>query len=82
VWGFLLDGVFIGATRTHELMKAMAISLAVFLVASWALVGPFGNHGLWIALLIFMGARGLTLMPMLGRVTGAIAPPLEVQQAP
>nr|WP_245641407.1 MATE family efflux transporter [Paraburkholderia bannensis] len=81
VWGFLLDGVFIGATRTRELMQAMAVSLAIFLVASWTLVGPFGNHGLWVALLIFMAARGLTLMPMLGRVTGTITP-LEVQQAP
>lgn len=71
VWGFLLDGVFIGATRTRELMYAMAVSLAVFLCASWALVGPLGNHGLWIALLVFMAARGLTLSPLLPRVSGA-----------
>nr|WP_322106375.1 MATE family efflux transporter [Paraburkholderia sp. J41] len=75
VWGFLLDGVFIGATRTRELMQAMAMSLAMFLLASWALVGPFGNHGLWIALLIFMAARGLTLSPLLPRIGGSIAPP-------
>ncbi|WP_052148504.1 MATE family efflux transporter [Paraburkholderia sacchari] len=81
VWGFLLDGVFIGATRTRELMQAMATSLLVFLGASWALVGPFGNHGLWMALLIFMAARGLTLSPLLPRITGAIQAP-KVQQAP
>ncbi|WP_205985058.1 MATE family efflux transporter [Paraburkholderia sp. Ac-20340] len=81
VWGFLLDGVFIGATRTRELMQAMVVSLAIFLAASWALVGPFGNHGLWIALLIFMAARGFTLMPLLGRVTDTITP-RETQQAP
>ena len=74
VWGFLLDGVFIGATRTHELMRSMAISLFVFLVASWALIGPFGNHGLWAALLIFMAARGLTLSSLLPRIAGAIRP--------
>jgi multidrug resistance protein, MATE family len=74
VWGFLLDGVFIGATRTRELMHAMAASLAVFLFASWALVGPLGNHGLWIALLVFMAARGLTLSPLLPRISGAIGP--------
>ena len=28
VWGFLLDGVFIGATRTRELMLSMIVSLA------------------------------------------------------
>jgi MATE family multidrug resistance protein len=74
VWGFLLDGVFIGATRTRELMQAMAVSLAVFLCTSWVLVGPLGNHGLWIALLVFMAARGLTLSPLLPRISGAIGP--------
>lgn len=81
VWGFLLDGVFIGATRTRELMQAMAISLVVFLAASWILVGVLGNHGLWIALLIFMAARGLTLSPLLPRITGAIQT-AKVQRAP
>ena len=72
VWGFLLDGVFIGATRTRELMQAMAVSLALFLVACGALVGLFGNHGLWLALLIFMAVRGLALWPFLPRITAAI----------
>jgi len=72
VWGFLLDGIFIGATRTRELMQAMAVSLTLFLVASWALVGPFGNHGLWLALLIFMAVRGLALWPYLPRITAGI----------
>lgn len=74
VWGFLLDGIFIGATRTRELMQAMVISLAVFLAASWLLAVPFGNHGLWAALLIFMAARGLTLSPLLARITAGMQP--------
>ncbi|MGF6777848.1 MATE family multidrug resistance protein [Paraburkholderia sp. GAS334] len=74
VWGFLLDGVFIGATRTHDLMKAMAASLTVFVAASWALMGPYGNHGLWLALLIFMFARGATLMRYLPRTAASVAP--------
>jgi MATE family multidrug resistance protein len=61
VWGFLLDGVFIGATRTRELMSSMAVSFAVFVAASWALLTLYGNHGLWAAMLIFMAARGVTL---------------------
>jgi MATE family multidrug resistance protein len=69
VWGFLLDGVFIGATRTRELMLSMAASLAVFVAASWALAGPHGNHGLWAALLIFMAARGVTLMRYLPHIS-------------
>jgi MATE family multidrug resistance protein len=74
VWGFLLDGVFIGATRTRELMHAMVVSLCVFLVASWLLVTPFANHGLWIALLVFMASRGLALSPLVPRIAAAIRP--------
>ncbi len=58
VAGFQLDGVFIGATRTRELMVAMGVSFAVFAVAAWALVGAMGNHGLWMALTVFMVTRG------------------------
>lgn len=61
VWGFLLDGVFIGATRTRALMQAMALSFGLFIAASWMLTTPYGNHGLWAALLLFMAARGITL---------------------
>ncbi|HXZ09022.1 MAG TPA: MATE family efflux transporter, partial [Paraburkholderia sp.] len=74
VWGFLLDGVFIGATRTHDLMKSMAASLAVFVAASWGLMAPYGNHGLWVALLVLMAARGVTLMGYLPRAAASVAP--------
>ena len=77
VWGFLLDGVFIGATQTQSLMRAMVASLAIFIAATLAAVGPFGNHGLWFALLLFMVARGATLaryLPELIRRIGADAP--------
>ncbi|RZF29617.1 MATE family efflux transporter [Paraburkholderia sp. UYCP14C] len=73
VWGFLLDGVFIGATRTRELMAAMVVSLAVFVAASSALLAWHGNHGLWIALLIFMATRGVTLARYLPGVSRGIA---------
>ncbi|SMG14061.1 MATE family efflux transporter [Paraburkholderia susongensis] len=73
VWGFLLDGVFIGATRTRELMLSMVVSLVVFVAASSALLALHGNHGLWIALLIFMAARGVTLARYLPGVSRGIA---------
>ncbi|GAB6849008.1 MATE family efflux transporter [Paraburkholderia kururiensis] len=73
VWGFLLDGVFIGATRTRDLMYSMALSGGVFMAASWALVAPLGNHGLWAALLAFMAARGITLLMRLPRLAASIA---------
>jgi multidrug resistance protein, MATE family len=54
------DGVFIGATWTRDMRNMMLLSLA-FYIASFFLLRPFGNSGLWIALLVFLLARGLTL---------------------
>jgi multidrug resistance protein, MATE family len=61
VWAFLLDGVFVGATRTAEMRNGMAVSLAAFGLAAWLLIPPLGNHGLWLAFLVLMSARGLWL---------------------
>jgi multidrug resistance protein, MATE family len=61
IWAFLFDGIFFGATRTAELRNAMAIALALFLALAFTLTPAFGNHGLWAALLVFLGARGLLL---------------------
>ncbi|MEL6794096.1 MAG: MATE family efflux transporter, partial [Pseudomonadota bacterium] len=58
---FMLDGIFIGATRTREMRNAMIISLGVYLIALFTLPNLFGNHGLWAAMLIFFIARAVTL---------------------
>ena len=61
VWSFLLDGIFIGSTRTGEMRNAMMLSLAAYLLAAWLLLPAFGNHGLWLALMLFMASRAVTL---------------------
>lgn len=61
VFAFLFDGVFIGATRTAEMRNGMALALAAFLGSVALLMPPFGNHGLWLAMLLFMAARGVWL---------------------
>lgn len=58
---WMFDGIFIGATRTRDMRNAMVISLPVYLVALFALGAVWGNHGLWLALMMFFGLRGLTL---------------------
>ncbi|WP_092859845.1 MATE family efflux transporter [Albimonas pacifica] len=58
---FMLDGIFIGATRSRDMRNAMAWSLAVYLAAWWVLTGLMGTHGLWAALMVFFVARGVTL---------------------
>ena len=54
---FEFDGVFIGATWTRAMRDLMLASLAIYLALFFAL-RPFGNTGLWLALLGFLGARG------------------------
>ncbi len=61
VAAFMLDGIFIGATRTRDMRNMMALSLVIYVLAALALIPLLGNHGLWIALLISFVARGLTL---------------------
>lgn len=58
---WMLDGVFIGATRTRAMRNMMAVSLGAYLLALWGLLPIGGNHGLWAALLISFVMRGLTL---------------------
>ena len=71
VWCFLLDGIFIGATRSVEMRNAMFAALAIFLGSWWVLASAYGNHGLWAALLIFYIARSITLLPFYGTVRRA-----------
>jgi MATE family multidrug resistance protein len=67
---FQFDGIFTGATQTADMRNMMIVSLAIFL-AAWAMLEPaFGNHGLWIAMIVFFAARGITFglrMPALTR---------------
>ncbi|MGF6088367.1 MATE family efflux transporter [Pseudomonas sp. 18173] len=60
VWSYLLDGLFIGATRAMEMRNGMLLTVALVLPFGWALQ-DWGNHGLWITFLLFMLLRSLTL---------------------
>ena len=58
---WMLDGIFIGATRTADMRNMMVVSTVIYIVAVLTLMPLFGNHGLWLALLISFIARGVTL---------------------
>ncbi|WP_299817023.1 MATE family efflux transporter [uncultured Jannaschia sp.] len=58
---WMLDGIFIGATRTRDMRNMMLMSAACYVAAFAALVPVFGNHGLWAALMISFAVRGITL---------------------
>jgi len=61
VWSFQLDGIFIGAGYTREMRNAMLQSMLVYLAVLSILVPYWGNHGLFLALSVFMVMRALTL---------------------
>jgi len=61
VAAWMLDGIFIGATRTADMRNMMFISFCVYLIALAILLPIYGNHGLWASLIIFSIARGVTL---------------------
>jgi multidrug resistance protein, MATE family len=72
VWGYQLDGIFIGSTWTAEMRNGMAASLVVFVVLLWLLVPGMGNHGLWLAFTMFMVMRALTLAAFYPRLEAGI----------
>ena len=59
VWCFLYDGVYIGMTRAREMRNIMVFSAFAVFLPAWYLTRPFGNHGLWFALLAFLASRGI-----------------------
>src|ERR1700759_4059348 len=57
VFAFAFDGVYIGATWARDMRNLMLASLAIFLIA-WFALRSFGNAGLWGAMLAQYAARG------------------------
>lgn len=71
---FMLDGIFVGATRSRDMRNMMALSFAVYVACVVLLTPALGNHGLWLAMLVSFIARGLTLgvrYPALERAAAA-----------
>ena len=72
VWSYQLDGIFIGTTRAREMRNAMWLSLALFVVVENLLRPAMGNHGLWLALMLFMATRAVTLGSAYPKILRAI----------
>lgn len=67
---FQLDGIFIGATRSKDMRNASIISLVVLIGIGTLLTNYYDNAGLWIAFIIYVVIRGVSLgayMPKLMR---------------
>ena len=57
---YIWDGAFVGLTATRAMRDTMLLSLGLYVGAYFLLRGPLGEvAGLWAALLVFLGGRGL-----------------------
>ena len=59
---FLMDGIFVGATRSIDMRNMMFLSLIIYVVSAYVLIDFYGFYGLWIALLVSYAARGISLL--------------------
>jgi len=55
---YMWDGIYIGMTASREMRDSMLIAMLIFLVSYFAF-RFMGNDGLWLALVVFLAARGL-----------------------
>ncbi len=61
VWSYLFDGIYIGATQARVMRNAMMICSFLVFFPTWWLFRDWGNHALWLAMTVFMLARGMSL---------------------
>ena len=65
---FIWDGIYIGATATKGMLIAMASGMLVFFLLYWLCVPLWGNHGLWLAFVVYLAARGISQTIMRGKI--------------
>jgi len=61
---YIWDGIFIGATASKAMRNSAVITTLIFIPAFLAGRHFGGNHGIWVALLLFQTARAVTLQIM------------------
>lgn len=58
VLAYSFDGIYIGAAWARDMRNLMLLAFALYLGA-WYVLTPWGNAGLWTALLVFLLMRGV-----------------------
>jgi len=62
---FLWDGIYIGATAGKAMRNSMLISTVLVFFPAYIILSMFmGNHGLWLAFILFMLSRTVTMSIM------------------
>lgn len=70
VTAYLMDGVFVGATRPREMRNATFLALAVFIIVGHSYRGS--NNVLWLAYLLHVIVRAVALLCWYPRIEHAV----------
>jgi MATE family multidrug resistance protein len=70
---WIYDGIFIGAMLTGPMLRAMLLSVVVYILALLVLVPLAGNHGLWGSLMVLNAMRTFTLWRLYPRIPALAA---------
>ena len=60
-WCYLFDGVFVGLSQGKPMRNSVILSSLLGFMPIWYLLKDYGNISLWIAMLVFLSARGILL---------------------
>lgn len=55
---FLWDGIFVGATASHQMRNSMLIAVSCFFLVYFIFSDIFVNNILWIAFIVYLALRG------------------------
>lgn len=69
---FTWDGVFIGATRTREMLLSMVLAVALFFAVYFTLFPVWGNHALWLAFVLYLFSRGIIQTVLSARILSPV----------
>jgi MATE family multidrug resistance protein len=59
---YIWDGIYIGATASKAMRNSMLLSTLGFFLPAYYIGHYFmGNHGMWLAMILFMIVRGVSL---------------------
>jgi MATE family multidrug resistance protein len=59
VAAFVWDGIFIGTTQTRGMLLSSLLASVVFFLTVWLLMPVMENHGLWLAMILYLVMRGV-----------------------
>ena len=68
--GFVWDGIYIGRTMVREMAITIMIASAIYFAIYLILFPTLGNHGLWIAFVCYLLARGISQWVLFRRNRG------------